>query len=151
MRRDSRRDGKPKIFKMPYTDQGLPFSGRSPLARSCSHKAAVRVASKRGPKTDLYLRILAVKGPQIDHGAYALMKMVMPLAFSSIQSIRNSAIDCGLVRDSGETAPGPFDHPCTKWELTEAGKAAVEKMAERERRRPVIQRDADGSPERILL
>lgn len=134
---------------MPYTEHGLPFSGRSPLARSCSHRAAVRVASKRGPKTDLYLRILASRGPQIDHGAYDLMTRVLPLAFSSIQSIRNAAMTCGLVRDSGQTAPGPFDHPCVLWELTEAGIAAVEKMAQL--RRPVIERDADGNPERIRL
>lgn len=107
-------------------------AGRTPRARHASYQAGVKAARRRGPKTVLYLRILA-SHPTFgltDHQAYGRMRVTTPIAFSSIQSIRASLMDAGLVKDSGSTAPSPFGNDVTCWTLTAAGRAAVAAMTE---------------------
>lgn len=102
---------------MPYT-QGLPFAADSHE----SYQAAVRQVSSRAVKTRRYLHYLAVAGPQTDHEARE--HFGWPL--SSINSIRNGAIMCGLVQKGSATRPSPYGGAaCRLWELTEAGFAFV--------------------------
>lgn len=103
---------------MYISPQGLPFAAGSHE----SYQAAVRQVSSRAVKTRRYLHHLAVAGPQTDHEARAYFGW--PL--SSINSIRNGAMMCGLVQKGSETAPSPYGGGlCRKWELTEAGRAFV--------------------------
>lgn len=103
---------------MPFTEQGLPFAAGSHE----SYQAAERQLSSRAVKTRRYLRLLATAGPQTDHEARAYFGW--PL--SSINSIRNGAMTCGLVQKGSETAPSPYGgSACRKWELTDAGRAFV--------------------------
>lgn len=105
---------------MPYTEQSLPFARDSHE----SHSAAVRAAATRETKTRAYIRLLAKRGPLTDHEARAAMGW--PL--SSVCSIRNGAITCGLVEKGGYAKQGPYDRACRVWQLTDAGRAAVERM-----------------------
>lgn len=107
---------------MPFTQYGLPFAKGS----HTSHKAAVAAAARRGPKTARYLRLLAERGARTDHEAAAALS----LPLSSICSIRNNAVDCGLVVKGIAERPSPYGKACSTWELTEAGSRAVEAMKE---------------------
>lgn len=75
------------------TAMGLPFAKGSHE----SYVAAVRAAETRETKTRAYLRLLARRGPLTDHEARA--SLGYPL--SSVNSIRNGAITCGLVEKGG--------------------------------------------------
>lgn len=102
---------------MPYA-QGLPFAAGSHE----SHQAAVKASATRGEKTSAYLRFLSKHGARTDHEAAAYLRY--PL--SSINSIRNGAIVCGLVQKGAYAKPSPHGgNPCRVWELTDAGRAAV--------------------------
>jgi hypothetical protein len=107
---------------MPFTQDGLPFARGS----HTSQKAAVAASARRGPKTARYLRLLAEKGARTDHEAAGALN----LPLSSICSIRNSAVDCGLVARGAEERPSPYGKACSTWLLTAAGRSAVQKMRE---------------------
>jgi hypothetical protein len=107
---------------MPYTPQGLPFA----VGSHTSQKAAAAAAQRRGPKTARYLRLLSERGAQTDHEAAGALS----LPLSSICSIRNSAVDCGLVVRGVAERPSPYGKACSTWQLTEAGEAAVRAMRE---------------------
>lgn len=111
---------------MPYTQQGIPF--RSGAGAHTSHKAARRAAADRPTKTRAYLRLLARRGPLTDHEAR------MGLGYQSLSticSIRNGALNCGLVKRGLETRPSPYGgNDCWTWELTAAGRQAVQAMRE---------------------
>lgn len=105
---------------MPYV-QSLPFATGSHE----SHQAAVRASSSRETKTREYLRYLGRRGPATDHEARAALGY--PL--SSICSIRGGAMQCGLVEKGSYAKQSPYDRPCRVWQLTDAGRAAVDRMA----------------------
>lgn len=108
---------------MPYTDTGLPFAHGSHE----SHQAAVHQLASRETKTRAYLRFLAKHGPATDHEARAALR----LPLSSITSIRNGAMKCGLVDKGSTTRPSPYGGAaCRVWILNAAGKAAVAAMTE---------------------
>src|SRR5688572_17593250 len=102
---------------MPYV-QGLPFATGS----QTSYKAARDAARSRGAKTARYLSLLSVKGPLTDHEAAA----ALTLPLSSINSIRNNTVDCGLVERGTLERPSPYGKSCSTWALTTAGRRAVE-------------------------
>jgi len=102
---------------MPYTDTGLPFASGSHE----SHQAAVHQLASRETKTRAYLRFLAKQGPSTDHEAASALR----LPLSSITSIRNGAMRCGLVEKGETTRLGPYGHECRVWLLNRAGRAAV--------------------------
>lgn len=106
---------------MGYTEQGLPFARDS----HTSHKAAVSAAANRKTKTAKYLRLLSQKGPQTDHESAAALS----LPLSSICSIWNNAVDCGLVVRGSEERPSPYGKQCSTWRLTDAGAVAAREAA----------------------
>lgn len=109
---------------MPYA-MGLPFV--SGAGAHTSRKAAVRQRAKgRGAKTQRYLGYLYDRGPRIDHDSAA--DLGWPL--SSICSIRNGAMDCGLVGRGVAIKRSRFGEDCFTWMLTAAGRSAVEAMRE---------------------
>lgn len=107
---------------MAFTQDGLPFATGS----STSHKAAVSAAVNRKTKTARYLRLLATCGPQTDHEAAGALQ----LPLSSICSIRNNVVDCGLVVRGVDERSSPYGKACATWRLTEAGDRAVTAMRE---------------------
>jgi hypothetical protein len=98
-----------------------------PFARGShtSYKAGLAALAQRAPKTRLYLYALADHGPLTDHEAFAVLRRQVLLAPTGIQSIRNNAMDCLLVRKRSETRTSPYGAACHPYELTEAGVAAV--------------------------
>lgn len=70
---------------MPYTDQSLPFSGRSNVSRHSSWTGARAAVETRAEKTKVYAAFLKAFGPKTDQAAAAWLEY--PL--SSICSIRN--------------------------------------------------------------
>lgn len=95
---------------MPYTQQELPWSGRTPLARHHSYLAAAAAGHTRGQKRRDYLRWLTVHGPASDHGAARALQW--PL--STICSIRNGVMDQVEACGSEVSAYG---RPCTRWRV----------------------------------
>lgn len=102
---------------MPHTQEGLPFARGS----HTSHKAAVSAAANRKTKTARYLKHLAKVGPQTDWEA----SVALGLPLSSICSIRNNSIHCGLVDRGSTERPSPFGKACSVWYLTIAGRLAI--------------------------
>ena len=78
---------------MPYIQTGLPFAARS----HTSYRAAVAEAAleRRAAKTQRYLEALAAAGARglTDHEAH----VATGLQISSVCSIRNATMHCGLV------------------------------------------------------
>lgn len=105
---------------MAYTAQSLPFAAGSHE----SHQAAVRAAETRGDKTRAYLRLLARRGPLTDHE----VRTSTGWPLSSVNSIRNGAMKCGLVEKGDYAKTGPYERACRVWQLTDAGRVAVEAM-----------------------
>lgn len=105
---------------MPYTEMSLPFAKGSHTSR----KAAVAASASRQTKTARYLRHLAKAGPQTDWEA----SIALGLPLSSICSIRNGAIQCGLVERGSTERPSPYGKACSVWYLTVAGRLAVKSM-----------------------
>jgi hypothetical protein len=97
---------------MPYTDTtpALPFSGRTPISRHNSYKAAVAAQAGRGAKTRRYLDWLREVGDATDHGAAECLGW--PL--SSVCSIRNALVDDGLVVAVGSQM-GRYNRSVTVW------------------------------------
>lgn len=89
----------------------LPASGRSPVARECSQRAAQAAAIGRESKTARYLAWLRETGPKSDHQAAA--HFAWPL--SSVCSIRNNLVDQQLVQESGRKIPGPYGLDVATW------------------------------------
>jgi hypothetical protein len=104
---------------MPYTEMGLPF--QSGAGAHTSRKAAVAAQASRQTKTSRYLRHLAKVGPQTDWEA----SVALGLPLSSVCSIRNGAINCGLVERGSTERPSPFGKACAVWLITIAGRLAV--------------------------
>jgi hypothetical protein len=94
------------------TQPALPFTGRAPMSRHCSYRAAVAAGRDRGRKTAVYLAHMETQGElgATDHEAAAALRY--PL--SSINSIRNGAID-RLV--AAGKRPGPYGQDCTVWRV----------------------------------
>jgi len=95
-------------------EASLPVSGRTPLSRQCSAKAAQQASRTRGPKTREYLALLAQIGAHgvTDHDAARMLG----LPLSSINSIRNG---CGeLVTAAGE-GRSPYGRAATRWRIVE--------------------------------
>ena len=81
---------------MPHTQQGLPFAKRS----QTSYRAAVAEAARRAEKTRRYLQALVAAGARglTDVETIgAVADAIAGLQVSSVCSIRNAAMDCGLV------------------------------------------------------
>ncbi len=106
---------------MPHTEQGLPFAKDSHE----SYQAAVHATASRETKTRAYLRFI-YRGPATDHEARA----GLGLPLSSICSIRNGAMKCGLVEKGETTRESPYGVQCRVWVLSRAGRAAVMAMRE---------------------
>lgn len=98
---------------MPYTQQGLPWSGRTELSRSCSSAGAVMAERRRGPRTRAYLAWLHAFGPATDHQAAE----GLAYGLSSICSIRNALVTAGLV-EARDRVLGPHGTPNTRWAVT---------------------------------
>ena len=95
---------------MPYTEQSLPFSGKTPRSRQCSYDAAVSASDTRAAKSARYLAWLRQVGQATDHGAAE--HFAWPL--SSICSIRNGLVDRGLVTAQG-VCLGRYGKKVTIW------------------------------------
>lgn len=98
------------------TDVSLPVSGKSPIARHHSAKAAQSAAVNRGRKTIEYLELLEKVGARgvTDHDAARMLGV--PL--SSVNSIRNN---CGDLIEPRSDASGvsPFGKSVTLWRKKE--------------------------------
>lgn len=109
-----------------WTEQGLPFGGRTPRSRQTSYSGA-RVAGRgRGVKVRWYLKLLAC-GPHTDREAAGALDQIVA-GVSSICSIRNGLMDAGLVESGGHVL-APTGAKNTRWRLSQAGRAAVEELA----------------------
>jgi flavin-binding protein dodecin len=95
---------------MPYTEQSLPFAGKTPRSRHCSYEAAVSAADTRAAKSARYLAWLQEVTQATDHGAAEHFQW--PL--SSICSIRNGLLDRGLVTAVGDCI-GRYGKRVTIW------------------------------------
>lgn len=102
---------------MPYTEADLPFAAGSHE----SYAAAEHAAATRATKTAKYLRFLAKHGPRTDHETASYFGW--PL--SSVTSIRNGTMRCGLVEAGAETKQSPYGLRCRTWQLTAAGRGAA--------------------------
>lgn len=102
---------------MPFTDTQppLPWSGKTPQSRHCSHEAAVTASQTRAWKSGRYLTWLQEVGRATDHGAAEHFNW--PL--SSICSIRNGLVDRGIVSAVG-TCEGRYGKKVTIWSAREA-------------------------------
>lgn len=99
---------------MPVTDTqpSLPWSGKTPTSRHCSHQAAVSAAQTRVYKSHVYVEWLLRMGRLSDH--QAADDLGWPL--SSICSIRNGLVDRGKVEVAG-TIEGKYGKRVTLWRV----------------------------------
>lgn len=95
---------------MPYTEQSLPFAGKTPRSRQNSYHAAVSAAETRVWKSATYLAWLREVGHATDAGASEALGW--PL--STICSTRNGLLDKGLVTAIGD-AMGRYNKRVTIW------------------------------------
>lgn len=109
---------------MPFTD-GLPFAAGSHE----SWKAARHARCTRGEKTRAYLKFLRLAGALTDDE----VSRQTGWPRSSVCSIRNGAMACGLVERGFTSRPSQYGLPCRTWMLTAAGVAVVKAMQESER------------------
>lgn len=98
---------------MPITQDGLPFTGRTPRSRQNSYLAAVRAGNDRASKSARYLAWLTSTKGASDHAA--ALHFAWPL--SSVNSIRNGLMSRGLIHAIGD-CDGPFDRRVTVWAVT---------------------------------
>lgn len=98
---------------MPYTQAGLPFSGRSSLARHHSRQAAEALAPLRGRKKHALLAWARQHPCWTDAGAAEALGW--PL--SSLCSLRNALMDDGYVQAVGTTL-GRYGVNVTVYEVT---------------------------------
>lgn len=98
---------------MPFTDQGLPFSGRDRDARHASWTGSQAAAATRAGKTQRYLELLQTHGPLSDHAVAALTGW----GLSSVNSIR-SGVEELVVAEGFDTAQfGTRTTRRTRWRL----------------------------------
>ena len=108
---------------MPYdTQTGLPFASGSHESWS----AAVKASATRETKTRAYLQLLRKRGPLTDDEVARATRWPR----SSVCSIRNGAVKCGLVEKGFTTRESQYGVQCRTWCITKAGKAAVAAMRE---------------------
>jgi DNA-binding MarR family transcriptional regulator len=88
----------------------LPFSGRSPVARACSIRAAREAASDFGRKTGLVLTALRAEGSRglTRHDLASLTGYQT----SSLCSIVDALVHAGLVAEQGSRKSGKFGREC---------------------------------------
>lgn len=99
------------------TQYGLPFSGRSALARSCSMKAAAAAAERRAEKTTTVLRKVREAG---GHGLTRWdVNGATGYQISSLCSILDTLVKSGLVVEEGSRPSGPFHKACTIYKARE--------------------------------
>jgi hypothetical protein len=93
------------------TQPGLPFSGRSPVARACSIRAAREAATDFGRKTNLVLDALRAEGARglTRHDLHDRTR----IQGSSLCSIVDALVRCGLVVEQGERISGQYARHCT--------------------------------------
>ena len=93
------------------TQPGLPFSGRSPVARACSIRAAREAAPGRAEKTMKVLALLRESGARglTRHDVAGLTG----IQTSSLCSILTALLDAGLVVEQGERISGQYSRHCT--------------------------------------
>ena len=99
---------------MPYTQAGLPFSGRTPMSRQNSYRAAVAVGATRGEKKQRVLAYLKSVPAATDQG----IAEGTDLPLSSICSLRNHLVSEELVCQVGRVM-GAYGHPVTLWAVRE--------------------------------
>lgn len=94
----------------------LPFSGRSPVARACSIRAAREAATGRAEKTMKVLSVIrqARTLGVTRHDVAALTGY----GISSLCSILAALLASGLVREHGSRRSGPFHRECVVYEAT---------------------------------
>jgi hypothetical protein len=97
---------------MPYTEQGLPFSGRAPISRHAGQKAAESLAPTRGEKTRRMLAFFRKVHAATDHQ----LSDELRLPLQSICSLRNGLVDRGLV-EAFSTCRGRYGKNVTIWRL----------------------------------
>ncbi len=95
---------------MPYTQLGIPFSGRTPLSRQHSYLAAEAVATTRGEKKRRIVRYLDTVRAATDQG----IAEATGIPLSSVCSLRHRLREDGLIREVGR-ATGRYGHPVTVW------------------------------------
>ena len=105
------------------TQTSLPFSGRSPVARACSIRAAREAASDFGRKTGLVLDALRAEGSRglTRHDLYDRTR----IQGSSLCSIIDALVRCGLVVEQGERISGQFLRHCTIYVASECRTGAA--------------------------
>lgn len=90
--------------------RGLPFSGRSPIARHNSYLGAVSAEATRGEKKQRVLAYLKTVRAATDQGIAEGTR----LPLSSVCSLRNHLVGEELVRVVGRVI-GRYGHPVTLW------------------------------------
>lgn len=113
----------PDLFSQPVAH---PFAPKS----HASWKAAQQVhEGYRQTITAAYLRMLKDVGPSSDEDAYLYLKHEgLRLARSSMSSIRAACMASGLVCKSEAMGKSLMGRDVHLWQLTEAGRAAVETL-----------------------
>lgn len=99
---------------MPFTNAqpSLPWSGKTPTSRHCSHAAAVSAGETRVWKAERYRQYLQGVGRATDRQA----SIDLGWEISSITSIRNGLVDRGMVEVAG-TIMGAHSKRVTLWRL----------------------------------
>ena len=101
----------------------LPFSGRSPVARACSIRAAREAATYRAEKT---MRVLHVIREARAHGLTRHdLHDLTGYAISSLCSIVDALFRSGLVVEQGERISGQYMRHCTIYVGAETRQGAV--------------------------
>lgn len=112
---------------MPYTAKDSPYAP-GPNGET-SHAAAKVADAKREQRSRLYLKLLLRLGPLTDHQVHAAF--AWPI--SSVNSLRGGLMlrAVPLVERGAEQRRTPHGHLAWVWQLTEAGRVAVQAMAPR--------------------
>ena len=97
---------------MPFTDQGLPFSGAEPISRHHSYQGAKAAEPRSGSQAMRLLALYREQGPQTDHAA----SRALGLPLATICARRSDLIKRDLVAATG-SQPGPFGTRNTLWGL----------------------------------
>jgi hypothetical protein len=105
------------------TQPSLPFSGRSPVARACSLRAAREAATYRAEKT---LRVLAMLRQAQARGLTRHdLATLTGYQISSLCSIVDALVHAGLVAEQGARISGPYARHCTIYCAAEGGTGAA--------------------------
>lgn len=93
-----------------FTQDGLPFSGNTPLSRQHSYLSAKAEAPTRASKTARYLELLS-SGPISDEAAAE----ALGCKHSTICSTRNKLVELGQVEAAGSTESPVTHRKVTTW------------------------------------